>query len=294
MDTALALIESGLAFEGTDHLMHTLAKCRQTLGVGRWPVFAKEVVTHRIRDYMYADPFTFRAFSKPRGYAGDAVMMDQIYGLKEERLDAPIADIFRYTTGAAMARSVRARRVALADSIDEVATELGRDIEVVAVASGHLREIELSAAAARGQAHITALDADAESLAVVTGAYGHLGAVAQHGSVRQILSGKVSMRRADLIYSAGLYDYLVTPIAAALTAKLFAALRPGGRLLLANFLPGIPEVGYMESFMDWHLIYRCDADMLDLIRTLSRADVAAMRQFHDPHDNITYLELTRR
>jgi len=273
--------------------MHTLAKCRQTLGAERWPAFAREVTAHPIRDYMYADPFTFRAYTKPRGYAGDAVMMDQIYGLKQEPLEVPIADIFRYTTGAAMARSVRARRAALAACIDEVATARGREIEVVAIASGHLREVDLSRAAVTGRAQITALDADAESLALVAEAYRHLGVAAQHGSVRQILAGKVTVRPADLIYSAGLYDYLVTPIAAALTAKLFAALRPGGRLLLANFLPGIPEVAYMESFMDWHLIYRADPDMLDLIRTLPRAEVAAVRQFHDPHGNITYLELTR-
>lgn len=294
MDAALALIESGRAYEGTDLLMHTLADLRRTLGVARWPAFAREVVGHPIRDYVHADPFTFRAFSKPRGYAGDAVMMDQIYGLKQESLASPASDIFHYTTDSGMARSVRARRLTLARTIDEVTAELGRVAEVIAIASGHLREIEMSDAAARGQVQVTALDADAESLAVVTEAYADLGAVAQHGSVRQILNGKLVLPQADLIYSAGLYDYLVTPIAECLTRRLFAAVRPGGRLLLANFLPDIPEVGYMESFMDWHLIYRSDAAMLDVIRSVNREEVAQVRQFHDPHDNIAYVELRKR
>src|SRR5262249_38418269 len=34
---------------------------------------------------LHQDPFTYRAFSKPRGYAGDAVMMDYIYGLGDAR-----------------------------------------------------------------------------------------------------------------------------------------------------------------------------------------------------------------
>jgi len=33
---------------------------------------------------VHADPLTYRAFSKPRGYAGDAVMMDHIYGYRRE------------------------------------------------------------------------------------------------------------------------------------------------------------------------------------------------------------------
>jgi hypothetical protein len=35
-------------------------------------------------------------------------------------------------------------------------------------------------------------------------------------------------------------------------------LKPGGRLLVANFLHDLPNVGYMESFMGWPLIYRSD------------------------------------
>ncbi len=243
---------------------------------------------------MHADPFTFRAFSKPRGYAGDAVMMDYIYGLHDERLPAPSSEIFRYTTGGPMSQSVRARRVILAQALDEAATELGRPVDAIAIASGHLREIELSAAALKGNVRITALDADADSLAVVTKAYAHLGAVAKQGSVRQILNGKVKLHEADVIYSAGLYDYLVAPVARCLTTRLFDALRPGGRLLLANFLPDCAEVAYMESFMDWHLIYRSDADMLDLMAGIRPDGIASYRQFHDALDNIAYLEIQKR
>src|SRR6185503_16334963 len=48
-----------------------------------WPDFARSCLDHPLRHVLHQDPFTYRAFSKPRGYAGDAVMMDYIYGLGE-------------------------------------------------------------------------------------------------------------------------------------------------------------------------------------------------------------------
>lgn len=295
MDQALDLIRSGEAREGTALAARTLAERRLQLSPSAWKPFVDEVLTHPIREYLHADPFTYRAFSKPRGYAGDAVMMDYIYGYHHEELATPIDEIFAYTSGEGPSpRAIRTRRENLARAIDQVAVDHDRPIDVIAVASGHLREFDLSAAASEGLMHVTALDADEESLAVVNEDYGSNGAVTLHGSVRQILSGHVRLQPADLVYSAGLYDYLSRPVATRLTTLLFSAVRPGGTLLLANFLPDIQDVGYMESFMDWQLIYRTDRDMLELADALPPGDVGLIRQYHDPLDNITFLEVMRR
>ena len=48
-----------------------------------WPAYAQFCLSHPVCRLLYEDPFTHRAFAKPRGYAGDAVMMDYIYGLGE-------------------------------------------------------------------------------------------------------------------------------------------------------------------------------------------------------------------
>jgi len=50
----------------------------------------------------------------------------------------------------------------------------------------------------------------------------------------------------------------------------------------------------MESMMDWHLIYRDDAEMLALTRALPVGDVSGIDQFHDPFDNITFLRVSKR
>ena len=33
-------------------------------------------------------------------------------------------------------------------------------------------------------------------------------------------------------------------------------LKENGRLLIANFMPSNPDMGYMEAFMGWELLYR--------------------------------------
>jgi hypothetical protein len=50
--------------------------------------------------------------------------------------------------------------------------------------------------------------------------------------------------------------------------------RPGGMMLIPNFLTGVRDSGYMEAFMDWRLIYRNHADMLVLAAGLPRSAVA--------------------
>ena len=56
-----------------------------------------------------------------------------------------------------------------------------------------------------------------------------------------------------------------------LTAQLFESLRPEGKLLIANFSQELPERGYMESFMDWHLTYRSLNQVLDLASDIDGA-----------------------
>ncbi len=93
-----------------------------------------------------------------------------------------------------------------------------------------------------------------------------------------------------MIYSAGLYDYLPNGLARRLTRRLLQMLRPGGRLLVANFVPGGTGRGYMELFMDWSLILRNEAAM----RALGEASGAGtVVSFHDPHRNVVYAELQR-
>lgn len=258
-----------------------------------WPAYAQSCLSHPVCGLLHQDPFTYRAFAKPRGYAGDAVMMDYIYGRGEAgeaaREATPLGRaIFQYMGTRPSAKAVRYRRRLLADLIDRVADRGGSS--VLAIAAGHLREVELSAAVQNGKLQeFVAVDQDESSLSVVAREYAHLGVRAMPGSVRHILAGKAKLGQYDFVYAAGLFDYLNGPTAAALTCRMFELTRPGGLMLIPNFLTGIRDVGYMESFMDWHLVYRNHADMQALAAALPSSAVADCQIFDDSEDTITYL-----
>jgi extracellular factor (EF) 3-hydroxypalmitic acid methyl ester biosynthesis protein len=261
-----------------------------------WPDFARTCLGHPLRRLLHQDPFTHRAFSKPRGYAGDAVMMDYIYGLGEASTAARGATplgraIFTEMSTRPSARAVRYRRQLLASLIDRTASRGGD--AVFALAAGHLREVELSGAVEHGRiANFVAMDQDAASLAVVAADYARLGIRPVAGSVRHILSGKAQAGTFDFVYAAGLFDYLGAPVAAALTRKLFDMTRPGGTLLIPNFKTGAPDTGYMEAFMDWRLIYRNHDDMRALAADLS-GGVADVDIFDDDDRTITFLQVSK-
>jgi len=298
MDVITEQISNGRVNSGMARLQATLYGHRQRSTAEEWRRFVKdEVLRPQVCDVLHADPFTYRAFSKPRGYAGDAVMMDYIYGYHDAdaaSLPSTAAKIFAFTTRTPAPQAVRFRRGVLAETIDNCASQAAGPIEVVAVAAGHLRELDLSAAAKNGQAKVVALDQDEDSLQQVARDYSCYGVETREASVRSILANRTRIPDCDLAYTAGLYDYLPDSAATRLTTQMFDALRPGGTLLIANFLPDILDAGYMESVMDWHLIYRTDADMRRLIDEISAANVARVDQFHDPFDNITFLQMTKR
>ena len=141
---------------------------------------------------------------------------------------------------------------------------------------------------------ITALDQDPDSVAVVAHEYGNFGVIACVGTVRDILRRRVGSRDFNLVYAAGLYDYLDTDVATALTAELFGRLAPEGRLILANFTPDTRDAGYLEACMNWHLIYRDERQMEGLLRDVELPELACVEQFRDPFGNITFMTVVRR
>ncbi|MGZ3461641.1 MAG: class I SAM-dependent methyltransferase, partial [Archangium sp.] len=113
-------------------------------------------------------------------------------------------------------------------------------------------------------------------------------------TVRSIVLGRTSFRDVDLAYSAGLYDYLNEATAKRLTRQLFGMLRSGGRLVVANFAPNTPDAGYLESFMDWWLVYRDEEQMKGLCSELEPQQIASLSMARDQASNVIYLILERR
>jgi extracellular factor (EF) 3-hydroxypalmitic acid methyl ester biosynthesis protein len=68
----------------------------------------------------------------------------------------------------------------------------------------------------------------------------------------------------DVIYCAGLFDYLEDRICKRMMDYFYDRLAPGGLLMATNVTPSNPFRNVMESFMEWHLIYRDHGQMADI------------------------------
>jgi extracellular factor (EF) 3-hydroxypalmitic acid methyl ester biosynthesis protein len=249
--------------------------------------------SHPLHAVVQQDPYTERAATKPRGYAGDAVMMDYIYAGEPPPGTSTIGRaVFGATTRVSMGLSVLYRRALLRSQIDDVVVtrEGGR---ILSVASGHARELEGSLVQSphfRGE--VVALDQDPLSCDEVRRVHANPRVRVLQQGVRELLARPdAELGRFDLIYSAGLYDYLPDTLARRLTQRLAQMLAPGGRLLIANFVPGGSGRGYMELFMDWTLVLRDEAQLRALLRAADPAGAGQHHAFFDPHRNVVYAEL---
>ncbi len=281
-----------------DQLIWTLHRYRMQMSAEQWRVFVTRCCAHRLCGLVHQDPFTRRAFEKPRGFAGDAVMLDYIYSL-EERWPLPEMTllgqrIFRYTSQAPSSRGVRARRGHIAYELDEASRRLHRP-RALAIAGGHFREGSLAASIKRGLVgEVVVVDSDRQAMVRVDEDYGCYGVRGVCADARDLIRGKLDLGRFDLVYSTGLYDYLKPLTATRLTSRLFSMLQPGGRLVLANFLPEICDDGYMEAFMDWNLIYRTRHEMLALTHTIAESEIRRVQLFAEDELNIVFLVVERR
>ena len=260
IDNCHALLSAGDIGRMGD-LADTLDSIRRDLSIEEWQAFIADVVApHPIRQLLHEEPFARRAYEKPRGYAGDAPMLDLVYA--DRRPLAPLtmlgSTLYDWTITSPGCRSVRARRDILAALIDQVASERSSP-RILSVACGHLREGQRSEAVRSGAiAEFVALDQDRESLAVVAQEQRAHNVTPVHATIRRLLVSGSAFGSFDLAYAAGLYDYLEESVAQALTAVMFRSLRPGGVLLIGNFAPNLVDIGYMEAIMDWWMCLRRD------------------------------------
>jgi hypothetical protein len=294
-DDVEAMVGARRIEEGLDALFDGLLGARENMAREEWLALARYLRSeHPVVEALYDDPMTRRAWEKPRGYAGDAVMMDYLYGIHhadaaESQASELGREIYRYIRSRPAGQAVRYRRQHIAGLIDQLAAEKAGP-SVLAIAAGHLREAELSCALPAGRiGRFVALDADADSMQEVAKHYGGLGVETVHGSVRHILARKVKLGQFDFVYAAGLYDYLNDAVAQALTARMFEMTKPGGQVLVPNFAPSVKDRAYMETFMDWDLIYRDRRDMTRLLAGIDATQVESTSVYMDPHNSVVYL-----
>lgn len=291
-----SLTRNGSVSEGMELLMSGLRSRRKRWKPEPWRHFCEQMcLSHPLKQLLHQDPMTYRAFSKPRGYPGDAVLLDFLYREPSVQHHIETATplgraIYEFQAACPCAESVRWRREFLARTLDETASRVANP-EVLSLACGHLREAADSLAVRNNLIkRFVAFDQDERSLRLIQSEKNGANIECVRGGIKEFITGKTKLGEFDLIYSAGLYDYLSDAAARLLTRGLFSLLKPKGRLLIANFLPGNIECGYMEAFMGWKLLYRTRAQFERVTGPLRKH---IQKIFFDDNRYVLYLELRK-
>jgi SAM-dependent methyltransferase len=298
LDQVKIKINQGQFSDACSTLYDGLSLIRSHSSTEEWKQFVTQYREHAVSQFFLQDPLTRRAFEKPRGYAGDPVMIDFVYN--HDKVATPcarpteISEILNCELNRIVQAShaVRERKRILTRKINQTAERVANPY-ILSVACGHLREaLDSVVVQNRKIGKFVAMDQDKAALSVVSELIKDFGETI-HASLIEIISDTVSLPTFDFIYTAGLYDYLPESLAKKLTSNLFTLLNPGGRLLIANYLPDTPSIGYMEAVMDWWLIYRDKEQMQELVRQIPQEKINDIDMFVEKNQVIIFMEIEK-
>ena len=231
-------------------------------------------VFKEIFPYFMRSRFAERAYFKPKGYAGDFLMMEHIYTNipKGEGKLGEIIDDFCLQRPGSLA--IRGRRILLTNQLKHLSAERaakGQTTRIMNLACGPNRELFdfLNACDYSDLIEVLCVDIDSEALQY-TNQYVN---IFPHRASIRLMSENVikwSLGRVrhhieplDIIYSAGLCDYLDPRLFRALITQCYNHLKPGGTLLLGNFT-FYPDSLFLDKLLKWELIYRTEEDLKEL------------------------------
>ncbi len=223
--------------------------------------------------------------TRPYGFPGDFLIIHRIYDNRPSRSPS-IERWDRFLLSLASSQAVRNRRQFLLEWLEENAPDRAR---VLSVASGPCREIlDFFERNPTRSMHFECIDQDPHAIAFASSL-----AVPWRDRIRfhrgNVLRSLPSEGH-DLIYSAGLFDYLRDRSASLLLRRLWNRLRPGGRLLIGNFSPANPDRAYME-IGGWSLIHRTESELIALFEHAVGSDTAkSVRVLSEPLGINLFLE----
>jgi extracellular factor (EF) 3-hydroxypalmitic acid methyl ester biosynthesis protein len=235
---------------------------------------------------MLCSPFIHRTFTKPLGYAGDYEMVNMITRdiFEGPSAYAQVLNAMILRSGGAQAHRNRIER--LAGYLDREArrvTTLGRDLRVLNIGCGPAGEIQrfVRTNPLADHCHFQLMDFNAETLEYARGAIAQSAAESCRTptvtfiqkSINELLkdaargaTGRngVPALSADLVYCAGLFDYLSDKVSARLLQLLHRWVSPGGLVVATNVHPRNDVRYFLDHLLDWNLIYRDEQHMESL------------------------------
>ena len=208
-----------------------------------------------------------RTREKPLGYAGDYLLIDWIY----TKQTAPsgrgkLFDLLFHNYEAA--RSVRNRKQYFLKKCTELSQQRKSEVDILDLGCGSCRDVlEIFQTSKNGEnLYFHCVDNEPEAIKYATKLLSHTKA---QNNVRLECANVFSIKtpqKYDLIWSAGLFDYLDDRLASILLKKAWRYLKDGGKIIFGNFSPRNPTRKGMELVGKWYLIHRTADDLISLCK----------------------------
>jgi extracellular factor (EF) 3-hydroxypalmitic acid methyl ester biosynthesis protein len=229
-------------------------------------------------------PFVYRTFAKPLGYAGDYEMVNQILADPRQGNSTYFQIVNAFFLRAAVAQAHRNRIDILVDYLTKAAERAAseeRPLSVLNVGCGPAIEIRrfIAEYPRPDLLSFTLLDfsqptidytrARIDEVCAREGKKANVEFVNE--SVHDLLkhasrrSGLAEQANFDFVYCAGLFDYLSDKVCARLLQYFVSRTNVGGTVLATNVHSSNPQKIPMEHLLDWHLIYRDEAQFESLL-----------------------------
>lgn len=224
-------------------------------------------------------PFVYRTFAKPLGYAGDYEMVNQLLGDPRQGSSTYIELVNAVFIKSAVAQAHRNRVDILVDYLGRaiaLAKSENRKVKILNIGCGPAAEIQQLIKIHKDLTNIefTLMDFSAETLNYTRSKLDQAAKECNNvvnvkyiqESVHDLLkrnsrAAKIGDDTYDFIYCAGLFDYLSDKVCTRLIRYFLSKGKVGTQLLLTNVHSSNPEKHGMEHLLEWHLIYRDEAQM---------------------------------
>jgi len=248
-----------------------------------WGYIFKELYPYFMRSY-----YVERCYHKPKGYAGDFLMIEHVYNGVPQG-DGRIGELIdEFCINRPASNALCGRRALMTKQLQRLTAPLAEKRERIAImnlACGPNRELFDFLSTCEYSELIEALcvDIDSEALQYTNknvNTFSHLASIRlMSENVIKWSLGRVKhhIGLQDVIYSVGLCDYLDDRLFKALINQCYNHLKPGGTLILGNYAHHKDAV-FMDRILRWELIYRSKEQLEQLFADTAFSSVEVLSE----------------